>query len=245
VTGVRRILLLLVVLVVAPPVWSEPDPATTERPEVYEYTSASRDGIGKVYMGREISFVLGHRGIRWLERPERAVEERPDELVELLDLSPDTVIADIGAGSGYLTFRLQRVVPRGKVIAVDIQPEMLAAVADKREELGVSNVETVLGGVTDPGLPAGSIDGALMVDAYHEFSHPREMMEGIVRALRPGGRVYLVEYRAEDPEVPMLPLHKMTERQARREMAAVGLEFVENRKGLPWQHVLVFEKQRG
>jgi SAM-dependent methyltransferase len=212
---------------------------------LYSHTSPSRDGIGKVYMGREISFTLDHRGIRWLERPERAEQEQPDRLVELLDLADDTVIADIGAGSGYLTFRIQPRVPLGKVVAVDIQQEMLATVEARRDELGVTNVETVLGTVTDPNLPDGSIDAALMVDAYHEFSHPREMMEGIVRALVPGGRVYLVEYRAEDPDVPMLPLHKMSERQARREMAAVGLEFVENRNGLPWQHILVFRKGGG
>ena len=237
-----RSLLVLALILAALPACAVGSPPDDSGGGVYEYTSPSRDGIGKVYMGREISFVLGHRGIAWLERQEREAEERPDRMVELLDLSPDTIIADVGAGSGYLTFRLQREVPRGKVLAVDIQPEMLAAVEVRKAELGVENVETVLGTETDPGLLNGSIDAALMVDAYHEFSHPREMMEGIVRALVPGGRVYLVEYRAEDPDVPMLPLHKMTEAQARREMAAVGLEFVENRAGLPWQHVLVFRK---
>lgn len=214
-----------------------------DRQDFYKFKTPSRDGTGKVYMGREISFVLDHRGVKWLERSERASDERPDLLVDLLRLAPDEVIADIGAGSGYLTFRIQPEVPRGKVVAVDIQPEMLTRVEMTREKLDVSNVETVLGTETDPNLPEESIDAALMVDAYHEFSHPREMMEGIVRALVPGGRVYLVEYRAEDPDVPMLPLHKMSVRQARREMAAVGLEFVENRKGLPWQHVLVFRKR--
>ena len=237
-----RILLLVAACTAALPAWTETSPAGVEPQGVYEHKSPSRDGIGKVYMGREISFVLGHRGIEWLEREERATEERSDLLVELLDLADDTVIADIGAGSGYLTFRIQPKVPRGKVVAVDIQPEMLASVEAKRAELGMRNVETVLGTETDPKLPDASIDAAIMVDAYHEFSHPREMMQAIVRALVPGGRVYLIEYRAEDPEVPMLPLHKMTEAQAKLEMAAVGLEFVENRKGLPWQHVLVFRK---
>ena len=152
------------------------------------------------------------------------------------------MIADIGAGSGYLTFRLQPVVPEGRVLAVDIQPEMLEAIEAKRLDLGVDNVETVLGTVTDPSLADESVDAALMVDAYHEFSHPREMMEGVVRALVPGGLVYLVEYRAEDPDSPISPLHKMTAKQARREMEAVGLELVENREGLPRQHVLVFRK---
>jgi SAM-dependent methyltransferase len=233
---------LLALLIAALAVGAGVAEANEDARELYERKSASRDGIGKVYMGREISFVLDHRGIRWLERPEREVQERPDLLVELLELAPDTIIADVGAGSGYFTFRLQPEVPDGKVVAVDIQQEMLDVVEDRRAKLGVSNVETVLGTLLDPGLPERSIDAALMVDAYHEFSHPREMMEGIVRALVPGGRLYLVEYRAEDPEVPMLPLHKMTEKQARREMAAVGLEFVENRAGLPWQHILVFRK---
>jgi len=208
----------------------------------YRDTRPSRDGIGKVYMDREISFVLGHRGIQWLERDERTQAEMPDRLVELLQLSPKTVIADIGAGSGYLTFRLAPQLPEGKVVAVDIQQEMLDAILEKSSRLGVSNVETVLGAVDDPKLLDDSIDAVLMVDAYHEFSHPKEMMEGVVRALVPGGRVYLVEYRSEDPDVPMLPLHKMTERQAKRELNAVGLKFVENRPGLPWQHLLVFEK---
>jgi SAM-dependent methyltransferase len=239
------LLSLLLVSTTALAAWVGAALPTSAARDAYEIGTASRDGIGKFYMGREISRVVGHRGIAWLERPERAAEERPDRLVELLDLAPDAVIADVGAGSGYLTFRIQEEVPRGKVIAVDIQPEMLAAVEAERERLGVSNVETVLGTVSDPNLPEASIDAALMVDAYHEFSHPREMMQCIVRALVPGGLVYLVEYRAEDPDVPMLPLHKMSVKQARREMAAVGLEFVESRKGLPWQHLLVFRKRDG
>lgn len=210
--------------------------------EHYESRPPSDDGIGKLYMGREISFVLGHRGIRWLEREERAAEEQPDRLIELLELEPETTIADIGAGSGYITFRLAEAVGEGEVIAVDIQQEMLDAIEAKRVAGDLPNVTTHLGAIDDPGLAPDSIDAAIMVDAYHEFSHPREMMQGIVRALRPGGRVYLIEYRAEDPDVPMLPLHKMSEAQARKELAAVGLEFVENRPGLPWQHVMVFRK---
>ncbi len=202
----------------------------------------SRDGIGKVYMGREISFVMGHRGAAWLERPEREREERTDLLIEALEVEADDVIADIGAGSGYFTFRLSPLVPEGRVLAVDIQPEMLTILEDKSARLGVTNVDTVLGAVEDPGLPPASLDAALMVDAYHEFSHPREMMEGLFEALRPGGRIYLVEYRSEDPDVAILQLHKMTERQARLEMEAVGLEFVENRTELPQQHLLVFRK---
>lgn len=209
---------------------------------LYSYREASRDGIGKVYMGREISFVLGHRGTVWLEREEREVTEKPDLLVDIMELAPDEVVVDLGAGSGYFTFRISPRVPRGRVLAVDIQPEMLEFIEQRRQQENAINVETVLGEITDPGLEPSSVDAVLMVDAYHEFSHPREMMEAIVRALRPGGRVLLVEYRAEDPDVPMLPLHKMTQQQARKEMTAVGLEWVKTRDELPWQHFMVFRK---
>jgi SAM-dependent methyltransferase len=209
---------------------------------VYSERPPSRDGIGKVYMGREISFVMGHRGIDWLERPEREIEERPDLLIESLDLEPHDVVADIGAGSGYFTFRLSPLVPRGRVMAVDIQPEMLTVLERRSDELGATNVETVLGSETDPNLAAASVDAVLLVDAYHEFSHPREMMEAIYRALGPGGTVYLVEYRGEDPEIPILPLHKMTVRQARLELEAVGFAFVQNIRRLPLQHLMVFRK---
>jgi len=209
---------------------------------LYESGPASRDGIGKFYMGREISFVMGHRGVDWLERPEREIEERPDLVVDSLDLAPDAVVADIGAGSGYFTFRLSRLVPDGRVVAVDIQPEMLSVIETRGERLGVSNIELVLGTVTDPNLAPASIDSALLVDAYHEFSHPREMMEGLMRALEPGGRLFLVEYRGEDPEIPILPLHKMTVAQARLELEAVGFEFVDNLRHLPQQHLMIFRK---
>jgi SAM-dependent methyltransferase len=209
---------------------------------IYSRKPASRDGIGKVYMGREISFVMGHRGVDWLERSEREIEERPDLLLASLDLDPNDVVADVGAGSGYFSFRLSRLVPEGRVLAVDVQPEMLEFIERRRRELGVDNVEGILGTVTDPGLAVESVDAALMVDAYHEFSHPREMMVALRQALVPGGRVFLVEYRGEDPEIQIYPLHKMTVRQARKELEAVGFEFVKNIRGLPLQHLMVFRK---
>jgi protein-L-isoaspartate O-methyltransferase len=219
------------------------DTASSAAESVYTEKSPSSDGIGKVYMGREIAFVLGHRGIPWLERAERDSEEQPDVLMDNLDLAPDAVIADIGAGSGYMTFRLSRKVPQGTVLAVDIQQEMLDEIERRMADLGVENVETVLGTLVDPGLPPGQVDAALMVDAYHEFSYPREMMEGLVRGLRPGGRVFLVEYRGEDPDLNILPLHKMTQAQAKLEMAAAGLEWVETLDVLPTQHLMVFRKK--
>lgn len=208
----------------------------------YRAGSRSYDGIGKYYMGREISEVMGHRGAAWLERDDRQEEERTDLVLANLDLAPDAVVADIGAGTGYYAFRIAELVPQGKVLAVDIQPEMLAMIEDKRAETGLTQVVPVQGTITDPQLPAQGVDLVFMVDVYHEFSHPREMMTALYQALKPGGRVILLEYRAEDPQVPIKPRHKMSAAQARKEMEAVGLEFVENRDMLPWQHFLVFRK---
>lgn len=242
-TGAQRITLVLTAglgLAFATIVGAESRPLAP--PGVYSERPPSRDGIGKVYLGREISFVMGHRGVDWLERADRSVRERPDLVIDNMELEPDDVVADVGAGSGYFTFRLSPRLPRGRVLAVDIQPEMLDLIARRREQLGARNVETVLGTPTDPNLPTAAVDAVLMVDAYHEFSHPREMMEAVVRSLRPGGRVILVEYRGEDPSIPILPLHKMTVRQARKELEAVGLEWVENRGMLPAQHFMIFRK---
>ncbi|MEM8929532.1 MAG: class I SAM-dependent methyltransferase [Acidobacteriota bacterium] len=209
---------------------------------IYIDGPASRDGIGKTYLGREIAKTMTWHGISWLERPERAAREQPDRVIAALDLKPADVVADLGAGSGYFSFRIARQVPDGKVLAVDIQPEMLQAIEQRREETGLGHVEPVLGAIDDPNLPSSSVDWVLMVDAYHEFSHPHEMMVAIVAALKPGGRVALVEYRGEDPSVPIKELHKMTEAQVQREMRFVGLEHVETVDFLPDQHLLIFRK---
>lgn len=210
----------------------------------YRYGTPSRDGIGKFYLGREISHVMGHLGAGWLERPSRQQEERTDLLVRNLPLTEDDVVADVGAGTGYFSFRIAPAVPRGEVLAVDIQPEMLAIIEERGREEDVDNVRGIRGSVTDPNLPEAAVDLALIVDAYHEFSHPREMAAGLLRALRPGGLLVLVEYRAEDPSVPIKRLHKMSEAQARRELAAAGFEFVRNEDFLPQQHFLVFRRPR-
>lgn len=203
---------------------------------------ASADGIGKTYQGREIAQVMGHPGIGWLERTEREKEEAPSKAIAALKLAPDAVIADVGAGSGYYTFRLAPLVPQGRVVAIDIQPEMLDYMKEEMKARGVKNVEPHLSTVVDLKLPEASLDAVLMVDAYHEFDHPAEMLASMKSALKKGGRIYLLEFRAEDPKVPIKPHHKMTEAQARKELEAAGFRFVENRPDLPWQHLLVFEK---
>lgn len=202
----------------------------------------TRDGIGKYYMGREIAQVMGHFGISWLERDNREEEEAPSKAIALLDLEPNAVIADIGAGSGYYSFRIAKQFPSSTVIAVDIQQEMLDFVSKKATAEGISNVVPHLGSIESIQLDPETIDAALFVDSYHEFSHPYEMMTSIFKALRPGGIVYLLEYRAEDPKVPIKPLHKMSEAQAKREMAFIGFEWVETKNDLPWQHFMIFRK---
>ncbi|MEO0557994.1 MAG: methyltransferase domain-containing protein [Bacteroidota bacterium] len=209
---------------------------------VYVDGPRSSDGTGRYYLGREIARVMSLRGVAWLEREDREIEERPDLLVAALDLEPDDVVADIGAGTGYFAFRLAPRVPEGRVLAVDIQPEMLRILETRSEELGVTNVAPVLGTEMSPGLRPNSVDLTLIVDSYHQFSHPKEMLEAIYTATKPGGQLVIVEYRAEDPDVPIRRLHKMTEAQARLEGEAVGFELVENLDVLPQQHVLVFER---
>jgi SAM-dependent methyltransferase len=207
-------------------------------------TAHSADGIGKFYMGREIAHVMGHEAADWLERPERDTEEHTDSLVEQLGLRPGEVVADIGAGSGYFSRRLARkVLPNGKVLAVDIQPEMLTLLTNHMAVAGISNVFPVLGTPTNPCLPASSVDLALLVDVYHEFDFPFEMIQRICEALRPGGRLVFVEYRAEDPTVPIKPLHKMSELQVKKEMAPHPLVWTETLRRLPRQHMLFFRKQ--
>lgn len=200
------------------------------------------DGIGKVYLGREIAQVMGHEGAGWLERASRMRQEQPNKAIAALHLKPSDVVADIGAGTGYFSFRISYQVPQGKVLAVDVQPEMLEILNTLKQKLQATNVEPVLGTETNPNLPPNSVDLALMVDAYHEFAYPREMMEGIVESLKPGGRVVLVEYRGENPLIPIKALHKMTQQQVKKEMQAVGLAWQETQEILPQQHILIFQK---
>jgi FkbM family methyltransferase len=213
-----------------------------EHPGYIDAPDRRTTGIGKFYMEREISFVMGHQAADWLNRPGRIEEERPDEVVTNMGLDSDHVVADIGAGSGYFSFRIAKLVPDGNVMAVDIQPEMLQLIEAQKRQDGVTNIQGVLGAIDDPNLPMNSIDAAIMVDAYHEFSHPYEMIRGIYEALRPGGRIFLLEYRGEDASVPIRPLHKMTEEQVVKEMSVFGLEWTDTLDFLPWQHMMVFTK---
>ena len=205
--------------------------------------AADPNGIGKYYMGRQIAHVMGHQGAEWLERPEREEEEKPSNLVELLDLGNGQWVADIGAGTGYLSWRMaKKVGPVGKVYAVEIQPEMLDLLSKAMSDRGVTNVIPHLGTISNPKLPSSSFDLVIMVDVYHEFSHPFEMMTNIVQSLKPSGRVAFVEYRAEDPEVPIKRIHKMSEAQIKKEAAAAGLKWLKTIPELPRQHLVLFGK---
>jgi FkbM family methyltransferase len=208
----------------------------------YHLGAADRDGIGKFYMGRQVSHVMGHRGASWLERADREEQERTDLVIAMLPLAASAVVADIGAGTGYFSLPVAKRVPKGRVLAVDIQQEMLDIIEKRKALERVNNVQTVLGSITDPNLEEGTVDLAFIVDAYHEFSHPLEMSLAIYAALKPGGKLVLIEYRAEDPLVPIKRLHKMTQRQARKEMHAVGFRWESTGDFLPQQHFMVFVK---
>lgn len=210
----------------------------------YSPVPASSDGIGKRYMGREISAVMGWQGAAWLEREEREREERTDLLLAALALQPGMVVADIGAGTGYLSRRMApAVVSGGKIWAVDVQPEMISLLQAGARRSGLEQIEARLAAVDDVGLPAGSVDLAIMVDVYHELAYPYEVMASVMKALKPGGRVVFVEYKAEDPRVPIKPLHKMSESQIKREAAVFALDWERTVSTLPWQHVVVFRKR--
>lgn len=203
------------------------------------------NGIGKFYMGREIAFVMGYQAAGWLERPERVKEEEPAKLIEALALKPGMTVADVGAGSGYHTFLMSSAVgEKGKVIASDIQKPMLELITAKAKKQKVTNIEAVNGNAKDPKLPEKAVDLILMVDVYHEFEFPFEMIEKMVAALKPGGRLVFVEFRLEDEKVPIKLVHKMSERQVIKEMGAFPeMEHTKTVGTLPWQHVVIFTKK--
>jgi SAM-dependent methyltransferase len=209
----------------------------------YRQGRASPDGIGKFYDGREIAQVMGFEGAAWLERPTREQEERTDLLLAQLDLKSGMTVADIGAGSGYLSRRMAPRVSPGKVYAVDVQPQMVELLTKIAREPGLGNLVPVQGGSKDTGLPPASVDLAIMVDVYHELEFPYEVMQSVLSALKPGGRMIFVEYRGEDPSVPIKALHKMSEAQVRREMQDLPLEWQRTSEVLPIQHIIVFRRR--
>ena len=216
--------------------------ADEKKKEIYQKGERTKDGIGKYYMGREISQVMGHLGAGWLERPKREQEERTDLLMKNMQLSKSDQVADIGAGSGYFSFRISPLVPEGKVHAVDISPQMLGIIRAKKGKGEFENVLTVQSTIKNTTLTKDSIDCALLVDAYHEFSYPREMAESIYDSLKPQGKLILIEYRKEDPAVPIKLLHKMSEKQVKKEISQVGFKWKKTLNFLPQQHFIVFEK---
>jgi precorrin-6B methylase 2 len=203
------------------------------------------NGTGKFYMGREIALVMGPDGIAWLDRPEREEEERPATVIRALQLKRGDVVADLGAGSGFFTFRIaQEVGTAGKVLAVDIQDEMLRTIRHRAAALDLTNIEPVKATEADPKLPVSGVDTVLMVDVYHELACPFEIMTEVHKALKPDGRVVLVEYRKEDPSVPIKELHKMSIIQLEKEMKVVGLVRLETIETLPLQHIVIFGQDK-
>ena len=206
----------------------------------YSFQTPTRDGIGKIYQGREISKVMGHLGASWLERSTRVDEENPNLAIDLLQLRKDMLVADLGAGTGYFTSKMA---PKCSVVyAVDIQQEMLDLNAKQISKKGIKNVEFILGSNNQTGLPKNTLDLVLLVDVYHELENPYEIMNDIKLALNDSGKVVLLEYRKEDPSVPIKPLHKMSIDQMIKEMNFIGLKLHMNIQKLPIQHMLIFSK---
>jgi precorrin-6B methylase 2 len=209
---------------------------------VYVYKRATIDGTGKFYQGREIAKVMGFEGAAWLERDTREQEENTKLAISKLPITATDAIADIGAGTGYFTFPIAAKVPKGKVYAVEIQQRAVDYLKARAKELGLNNVAVVKGGTTSPNLPDNSIDLAFMVDVYHELAYPHEMLQAIKRALKPGGKLLLIEYRGEDPAVDIKPLHKMGVPQVNKELKANGFRPVSGEGFLPIQHFLIYQK---
>jgi precorrin-6B methylase 2 len=220
------------------PVDTKRSPADTS----YAYRNPSSGGTGKFYLGREIAAIMDASGSDWLERPSRPNEENTDSIVQAMQLKPDMVVADIGAGTGYYTFRVAKLVPEGKVYAVEIQDELIEML-NKRKKQTNANVEVVKGDTLSVNLPANSVDLAFLVDVYHELSWPREIIQSISSSLKSDGKILLIEYRGEDPNVRIKPLHKTTVAQLTREMLANGFVLDKRIEAFPIQHFLLFRRR--
>lgn len=218
--------------------------ASATEPSTYTRgpTSSADGGSGRYYQGREIATVMGHEGAGWLERPERSNQEQTSRLLHLLPVRTGITVADVGAGTGYIARRIaEKIGPTGVVYAEDIQPEMLQLLRERLLPSHLRNVEVVLGSETDPKLPGNALDLILLVDVYHEFAYPYEMMQALIRSLRQGGEIAFVEFKLENPEVPILRCHKMSVEQIKKEMRDLPLRFVSDNDSLPWQHVILFQ----
>jgi ubiquinone/menaquinone biosynthesis C-methylase UbiE len=212
--------------------------------EHYTFKKGDYNGIGKWYLGREIAYVMGFEGINCLERSSREKEENTSKLIKNMHIKSTDIIADIGPGSGYHVFKMAPLANKGKVFAVDIQLEMLEAIFNNEKYEEYKNIELIEGSETTIELPEKSVDKVLMVDVYHEYEYPKEMLASIYKSLKKEGEIYLIEYRLEDDAVPMKKLHKMTEKQAIKEMKASGFKLKKNITNLPWQHCMIFVKAK-
>ena len=234
--------------VLARPAIATPDAVpidAAKAPAEFPYTYRDRpssDGIGKIYLGREIAKVMGYEGAGWLERPGRERQENPTAAIAALDLQPDDTVADIGAGTGYFSTRIAQQIPEGKVLAINVQPEMIDILTWMKTEYGLENLQPILGTEQDPNLPANSVNLVLMVDVYHELAYPYEVMTRLVQSLKPAGRIIILEYRAENPFVLIKRRHKMSLKQLQREMKTVGLQLIGSPNILPQQHYAIFQK---
>jgi SAM-dependent methyltransferase len=236
--NIRSAFLLGIILVCAS--WS--NTCLQSQDDIYTHKGASDGGTGKFYYGREIAQIMDFGGSAWLERNSREVEENANLVVAKLPINKNSVVADIGAGTGYYTFKIYHDVPQGKVYAEEIQNDAVTYLKNKAGQLNAENVIVVKGKEQSPELPENSIDLALMVDVYHELSYPHEMLQSIRKSLKPKGKLLLLEYRAEDPKIDIKPLHKMSTKQVDKELSANGFHLVQDGEFLPIQHFLLYEK---
>jgi len=235
--------LLLFVLCVQCLICAKAIAQKTATDSLYTYGTASSGGTGKYYLGREIAHVMGASNAEWLDRSSRPQEEHTQLAIDKIEIPENGVIADIGAGTGYYTFKLAPKVPQGKVYAVEIQEEMINALNERKKKTNSKNVEVIKGTITSAELPANTVDLAIMVDVYHELEYPVEMLRSIQSALRKDGRLLLIEYKGEDPDVHIRPLHKTTVSQLNKELGANGFKLVYDGEFLPLQHFLLYEKK--
>lgn len=238
----HRFLALLLFSLAAPQLALAQDVAEQQQTDTTNDTTEAPPAPPE-YLGRRIAQTMHYAGAPWLVRESREREEECSKLLQALKISPGQTVCDLGCGNGFYTLKLAKLVgPKGTVWAVDIQPEMLDLLDERATARGVTNLRPTLGTVTSPNLPKGKLDLLLLVDVYHEFSHPKEMLTAIRASLKPTGRVALVEYRSEDPEVPIKRLHKMSQKQVMKEYQANGFKLVGQYDELPWQHVFFFAR---